>query len=136
MPKSAEKKWIKRFNRENGKGTPLLMKTKAESNKKLKIGDVLKAGQHFLFGSSDETSKQSKVNKTLFKDSPIICEDNEKQIYRQLTPSKNQTSVHFEEQYPQSSGLSNTPISQSLENATKKVRLSVRKVGNREPIVM
>ena len=86
MPKSGtpmKKKWIKRFNRENGKGTPLLMKTKAESNKKLKIGDVLNVGQH-----SDETPKQSKVNKTLFRDSPLKCEDNGKQIYRQLTQSR------------------------------------------------
>ena len=57
MPKSGtpmKKKWIKRFNRENGRGTPLLKEKKVNSAKKMKFGNVLKAGQQFLFGSSDE----------------------------------------------------------------------------------
>jgi hypothetical protein len=99
MPKSEtpqKKKWIKRFNRENGNGTPLLKHKKLnptkkldptkkiDSTKKLKssIGDVLKAGQNFLFGNSvsnnsiDISKSDREVNKTLFKDSDSLIDKN------------------------------------------------------------
>ncbi len=87
MPKSGtpqKKKWIKRFNRENGNGTPLLKQKKLDSTKKFKssIGDVLKAGQNFLFGNSvannstDISKSNREVNKTLFKDSDSLIDKN------------------------------------------------------------
>ena len=72
MPKTAtpmKKKWIKRFNKENGKGTPLLnnkdtvdsTKTNlANSSKKLKIGDMFRAGQQLF-----QTPKKRKTDKIL-----------------------------------------------------------------------
>jgi hypothetical protein len=87
MPKSGtpqKKKWIKRFNRENGNGTPLLKHKKLDSTKKFKssIGDVLKAGQNFLFGNSvannsiDISKSDREVNKTLFKGSDSLIDEN------------------------------------------------------------
>ncbi|XP_054168497.1 rho GTPase-activating protein 19-like [Oppia nitens] len=139
MPNSGtpmKKKWIKRFNRENGKGTPLLkQKNFDNSNKKLKtsIGSVLKAGQQFLFGTnSDSEIAKQKLSKNLFT-SPLSCCSEKSSP----TPTKLNHQMYNKTDNCQPNPESCvTPLSASIENANKKIRLSVRKVGNREPIIM
>ncbi|CAG2117696.1 unnamed protein product [Medioppia subpectinata] len=141
MPNSGtpqKKKWIKRFNRENGKGTPLLKQKKSDSSKKLKtsIGDVLKAGQHFLFGTPDDTLRHNKINKNLFKDHSSPNTEGQKKGMQHLsqTVPKMSSKTRIEISVCDERQECVTPLGVSLENANKKIKLSVSKIGNREPI--
>jgi len=151
MPSSGtpqKKKWIKRFNRENGNGTPLLKQKKLDSAKKLKssIGDVLKAGQNFFFGNSvtnnpTDVTKSNKLNKNLFKDSEKN-NLNDEQIYKKFSPNVFEDNLKASDwSIDDSKSVEKkeenvTPLSSTFDNANKKVRKSVRKIGSREPIIM